>query len=80
MNRTLCTISWLLISALILSGWVSPVRADEPLPLEAGQLYLMFDPRLQGAGDHCELIVHSFKRHPANPVVKPEGHWEEGRG
>ena len=36
----------------------------------------MFDPRLHGVGEQCELKVHSFNRHPANPVIKPEYAWE----
>jgi len=76
MNRTLCTTSWLLASAIGLAWSALPARADEPLSLEAGQIYLVFDPRLHGTGDQCELKVHSFKRHPANPVVKPEYPWE----
>ena len=76
MTRTSCTISWLLASATCLLGWTSPAAADEPLALEAGQLYLVFDPRLHGVGEQCELKVHSFSRHPANPVVKPEYPWE----
>jgi hypothetical protein len=51
-------------------------RAAEPLTLENGQLYLVFDPRLHGMAKDCELTVHPFRRHPANPVIKPEHPWE----
>ena len=51
--------------------------AGEPLTLEKDQLYLVFDPRLQGVGQNCELKVHQFKRHPLNPLMKPES-WNQG--
>jgi hypothetical protein len=44
--------------------------------LEANQLYLVFDPRLNGRGEHCELVLHPFRRHPLNPVIQPEFPWE----
>ena len=50
----------------------------QPLELERGQLYLVFDPRLQGRAHNCELAAHPFKRHPLNPVLKSELPWERG--
>jgi hypothetical protein len=55
-------------------------QAGAPVEMEPGQLYLIFDPRLQGQGEQCELKLHQFKRHPANPVVKPDRPWERGAG
>ena len=60
--------------------FVAPA-VGKPLALEKDQLYLVFDPRLQGVGQNCELKVHQFKRHPLNPLIKPEkwnpgGWWE----
>ena len=57
---------------------------EESLVLDKGQLYLIFDPRLHGAGQNCELKVHPFKRHPLNPLIRPEtrdtgGWWEYGK-
>jgi len=49
---------------------------QEPMALEAGQLYMIWDPRLQGVGDNCQMKVHQFSRHPANPVLQPEHAWE----
>ncbi|MBI2190775.1 MAG: hypothetical protein HYU36_02170 [Planctomycetes bacterium] len=50
------------------------------LSIEPGQLYLVFDPRLHGFGRNCELKLHPFARHPANPVVQPEHRWEGVEG
>ena len=50
---------------------------EESLALDKGQLYLIFDPRLHGAGQNCELKVHPFKRHPLNPLIRP-GTWDTG--
>ena len=74
--RPVCKPLGLLLAMTWLATQCALVRADEPLALKGGQLYLVFDPRLRGDGDDCELIVHSFKRHPANPVIKPEFPWE----
>ena len=56
----------------------SSLTNGQPLELKKGQLYLVFDPRLQGMGYNCELAVHLFKRHPLNPVLKSELPWERG--
>ena len=56
----------------------SSLTTGQPLELEKGQLYLVFDPRLRGVGHNCELAVHPFKRHPLNPVLKSELPWERG--
>jgi hypothetical protein len=50
------------------------------LAVEAGQVYLVFDPRLQGVGENCQMKVHPFARHPANPVLQPEYEWEFAGG
>ncbi len=52
-------------------------RPVEPFPMNREQLYLVFDPRLRGVGDNCELQLHSFQRHPANPVLTPQFPWEK---
>jgi len=49
---------------------------QEAMALKAGQLYLIWDPRLQGVGDNCQVKVHQFTRHPANPVLQAEHPWE----
>jgi hypothetical protein len=65
-------------------GWVglfillttAILAADPQQVLKKDQLYLIFDPRLQGIGENCQLKLHSFQRHPLNPLVKPEHPWE----
>ena len=47
------------------------------LSLTREQLYLIFDPRLNGNGDHCELTLHEFNRHPNNPVLRATFPWEK---
>ncbi len=81
----------ILFALLTLPLWPkSDARAGEPslsprarrlagedcLSLTTGQLYLVFDPRLRGINNNCELKLHSFTRHPANPVMQPEKRWE----
>jgi hypothetical protein len=50
------------------------------LLLTPGQLYLVFDPRLNGNSKDCELKLHQFRRHTSNPVLKPEHLWEGAGG
>ena len=67
---------WLLgLSAMILS-LPEGARAENALVLEPHQLHMVWDPRLQGTGVNCQLKVHQFTRHPANPVLRPEDAWE----
>lgn len=58
----------------------SSVVVAKTLELNKDQIYLVFDPRLQGVGENCELKLHRFKRHPLNPVVKPDRPWEFPEG
>lgn len=53
------------------------VAVGETLALKRGQLYMVWDPRLQGTGVNCALKVREFNRHPANPVVQPDRVWEK---
>ena len=50
------------------------------LAITTGQVYMVFDPRLRGVGDNCQMKVHPFTRHPTNPVVQPEYEWEFAGG
>ena len=59
-----------LLANMLVSG--QGVSAAQPLRLNTGQMYLIFDPRLQGVEDNCELVVHEFKRYPGNPILKPD--------
>jgi hypothetical protein len=62
---------------LILLLLTNGMLAGETLALKQDQLYMVWDPRLQGAGVNCALKVVEFKRHPPNPVVRPEHPWEK---
>ena len=74
--QRICFISGITLPMLFT---VSALAAKKSLDLREGQRYLVFDPRLHGQGKRCELKLHSFRRHPLNPIVKPERPWEATR-